>query len=370
VKVIIIGAGAAGLGIGWRLAQKGAGVTVLERAQPGRGATWAAAGLIAAAHRRTGSETPEAELARLAATLWPRFSEEIEQASGRTITFRKIGKLDLALTAAEQCVLAADARAGAGEMLSSDGARAIEPRIRPDILGALWNANEAKVDNRALGPALAAAFMNEGGSLLVNETAVRFEFHDDRILGVRTPFALHQADAYVLAAGAWTSRIEGLPDEAVPPVIPAKGEMLALTAPAPDELPKIAIGGDDIYMVTQRNTLLVGATVQRIGYDSSLTNEAADLLFGRATSIIPSVAGWPVAEHWAGLRPGSPDDYPILGKTSVDRLFAASGQFRSGILYTPAIADALSALVLGLDAPLDLSAFDPLRFAGGAHAES
>jgi glycine oxidase len=368
VKVIVIGAGAAGLGIGWRLAQKGVEVVVLERAQPGRGATWAAAGLIAAAYRRAGSETPEAELARVAATLWPRFAEEIEQASGRTITFRKIGKLDLALTAAERAALAAEARAGAGEMLSADSARVIEPRIRLDIQGALWNANEAKVDNRALGAALAAAFVNERGSLLLNETAVRFEFHGDRIFGVRTPFALHQADAYVLAAGAWTARIEGLPVEAVPPVIPAKGEMLALAPPAHEEFPTVAIGGDDIYMVPQRNTLLVGATVQRIGYDSSLTDEAADLLFGRATSLLPSLADWPVAEHWAGLRPGTPDDYPILGKTCVEGLFAASGQFRSGILYTPAIADALAALVLGLDAPLDLSAFDPLRFPGGAHA--
>lgn len=367
MKIIIVGAGAAGLGIGWRLAQKGAEVVVLERGQPGRGATWAAAGLIAAAHRRAGHMTPEAELARAAATLWPRFADDVEQASGRSITFRKIGKLDIARTPTQSDALEADAKAGGGEMLEPERARAIEPRLATDILGALWNPDEAKVDNRTLGAALAVAFAREGGSLQANETAVRFEFRDDRILGVRTPFALHQGDAYVLAAGAWTSRLEGLPAAALPPVIPAKGEMLALAAPAGEELPAAAINGNDIYMVAQRNTLLVGATVQRVGYDSSLTDAASGWLLARGQSLIPCLGAWQVAEHWAGLRPGSPDDLPILGKTCVEGLFAASGQFRSGILYTPAIANALAALVLNLDVPLDLSAFDPQRF-GGAHA--
>jgi glycine oxidase len=362
MKVIVIGAGAAGLGIGWRLAQQGVQTVVVERAQPGRGATWAAAGMIAAANRKTRPSTPEAELARDAAIRWPDFAAELEQASGHAISYVATGKLDVAQTQDEREALAADAGPHAGTLLTAAAAREIEPRLRPDIAGALWNANEAKVDNRALGPALAAAFERAGGSLLVNETVVRFEFHDSRIHGVRTPFALHQGDAYVLAAGAWSARIEGLPPEALPPIVPVKGEMLALEPPTGEALPSAVIGGRDTYMVVQRDRLLVGATVARAGFDSSLTAAASDWLLARATGLIPGLRDWDIAEHWAGLRPGSPDDLPLLGQSALDALFIASGQFRSGILYTPVIADALSALVLQESVPLDIAAFDPRRF--------
>jgi glycine oxidase len=354
VKVIVIGAGAAGLAIGWRLAQAGADVRVLERGQPGRGATWAAAGMIAAL------QDCESELARRAAELWPAFAQEIDQASGRPIAYQKNGGLALARTTEERDAFLQSAREG--EMLSPTAAREIEPRLSPELAGALWIADEAKVDNRALGPALAAAFVRAGGSLALNETVVRFELRDNGIHGVRTPFALHNADCYVLAAGAWSGRIEGLPAEALPPVDPAKGEMLALEPPEGESLPGPSIVGADIYMVPQRGRLLVGATVQRVGFDSGLTSAAAEWLLERAQLLMPCLSGWKRVEHWAGLRPGSPDDLPILGRSILDGLFVASGQFRSGILYTPAIAEVVCALVLGKDSPVDITSFDPRRF--------
>jgi len=120
--------------------------------------------------------------------------------------------------------------------------------------------------------------------------------------------------------------------------------------------------GSEVYLVAQRGYLLIGATVTREGFDTSTTRAAADWLAGRASLLIPSLRNWDVAEQWAGLRPGTPDDLPILGKSAIDNLFIAGGQFRSGILYTPAIADALSALVLGKDSSFDIRAFDPGRF--------
>lgn len=354
MKVVVIGAGAAGLAIGWRLAQAGAEVAVLERGQPGRGATWAAAGIIAAV------EETETELARRAAELWPVFAEEVEQASGRAIGYRRDGGLILATTPAEREALGGSA----GATLSPDKAREIEPRISSDLSAALWIPGQAKVDNRALAPALAAALQRAGGSLALNETAVRFELRENRILGVRTPFAFHQGDMYVLAAGAWTGRIEGLPPEALPPVIPAKGEMIALDPPSGESLPRPALSGNDIYMVSQRGHLLVGATVQQVGFDSRLTPAASEWLLARAQTLMPCLGAWSIVEHWAGLRPGSPDDFPILGATVTERLFVASGQFRSGILYTPAIAEIVCALVLGKSSPIDIAAFDPRRFSG------
>ncbi|HEY6579354.1 MAG TPA: FAD-dependent oxidoreductase, partial [Rhizomicrobium sp.] len=278
--------------------------------------------------------------------------------------WRRDGGLAVATSPEEMEALAARARGRAGRILSLEEARERETRLAPDLAGASWNPNESRVDNRALGPALAAAFASAGGALLVNETVVRFELRDKCVFGVLTPFALHQADAFVLAAGAWTARIEGLPPDVLPPVVPVKGQMIALQPPAGEALPVPGILGSDIYMVAQRERLCVGATVERVGFDSSLTNAASDWLFDRAASLIPALRGWPIVEQWGGLRPGSPDDLPILGASALDGLFIASGQFRSGILYTPAIAEALCALVLGNAAPFDIAAFAPRRFRG------
>ena len=367
MKVIVIGAGAAGLSIGWRLRQAGAEVVVIERGQPGRGATWAAAGMIAAPPVLSAPASAETQLAALSANLWPRFAAEIEEASGRSVSFLVNGGLAIARTSEELETLRVRAVRGEGGLISADAGHALEPRLTPDMVGALWIEREAKVDNRALGPALAIAFARAGGALLVNETVVRFEVRENRILGVRTPFTIHQADAYVLAAGAWMARIEGLPPDALPPIVPVKGEMLALQPPAGESVPGPAILGSEVYLVGQRGLQFIGATVTRDGFDTSITKSAANWLLERAATLVPSLRSWEVAEHWAGLRPGTPDDLPILGRSVLDGLFVAGGQFRSGILYTPAIADALAAQVLSEGAQIDLAGFNPRRFAGTNH---
>jgi glycine oxidase len=366
VKVIVIGAGAAGLSIGWRLQQAGADVAVIERGQPGCGATQAAAGMIAAAPDSLAGDA-EAELSRHSARLWPRFAAEIEEVSGRSLSFFVNGGLAIARTSEELAALHKRARQGEGEMISPEAARKREPLLTPDMLGALWIEREAKVDNRALGPVLAITLARAGGDLLINETVVRFELRGNRIVGVRTPFAVHHADAYVMAAGAWTSRIEGLPPDAMPPIIPVKGEMVALGPPAGGSIPVPAILGSEVYLVGQRGLLSVGATMTREDYDTSVTQSAADWLLDRAAALVPSLRSWEVAERWAGLRPGTPDALPVLGQSVLDGLFIAGGQFRSGILYTPAIADALAAQILGRSPRFDLTAFDPRRFAGTNH---
>lgn len=368
MKVVIIGGGVAGLGIGWRLAQQRIETVILERAQPGRGATWASAGMIAAPQASGKSHADEAQLADAGAGLWPSFAAEIEQASRRAIAYSVNGSLFVARTREEEQQLRTLADVGVGEFLPPDSARAKEPRLAPDVRAALWNPKQAKVDNRSLGRALAAAFVRAGGHLQLNEAAVRFEFRDDRIIGVRTPFALQTADAFVLAAGAWSAQIEGLPPEARPPVVPVKGEMLALVPPDGETLPGPSIGGDEIYLVSQREHLLVGATVERAGFDSSLSTKCSEWLLDQAFALLPCLRDWPVAEHWAGLRPGSPDDLPIIGETVVPGLFVASGQYRNGILYAPAIADAVAAMLTGRPLPEYFAAFDPRRFlAHGDH---
>lgn len=361
MKIVVIGAGVAGLSIGWRLRQAGAEVVVLERAQAGHGATWASAGMIAATAEIEAADTPVAQLAQRSAALWPQFAREVEDASGLEIGYRVDGTLMVARDAAEAETLRnRAATAGDLQFLSWGEARALEPLLAENITGALLNPEEAQVDNRALAPALAAAFQDAGGTLRINEAVVRIEIESGRAVGTRTPFALHRADAFILAAGAWSSRIEGLPPEAVPPVIPVKGEMIALT-PKHDALPAHMIWGNDVYLVPRRERLLAGATVKREGFDTGLTRAAAQRLFAHAAALVPALANWDVVEHWAGLRPGSPDDLPLLGASALDGLFIASGQFRNGILFAPAIADMMRDIVLEGAQPE--AAFDPRRFA-------
>ena len=365
MKIVIVGAGAAGLSIGWKLAEAGAEAVVLERAQPGRGATWAAAGMLAATAE--GGLAPEAEriFSSKAMALWPVFAESLEAASGRSITFRRDGSLVVARNATEASALRARAAAGAGTVLAAADVRAMEPLLAPDIEAALWAPDDAQVDNRALGRALTAAFLNAGGTLQTNEAAIRVERLAGGGIGARTPFAFHEADAVILAAGAWTARIEGLPPGAVPPVKPVKGEMIALAPTAGEALPQRLVWGEGIYLVPRHDRLLIGATVTDSGFDTGLTANARDWLGKQARALMPALFNWPLIEHWAGLRPGSPDGLPLLGATAMDGLYVASGQYRNGILFAPAIAETMCRLVLERYLPPELAAFDPMRFQNG-----
>jgi len=361
VKVVIIGAGVAGLSIGWRLRQSGVDVTVLERAQPAQGATWASAGMIAVTAEHEQAQSPEGELAHRAQTMWPEFAREIEDASGMTVGYAESGSLMVAMTD-EQCVLHAKRAAADSELkiLSAADTRAMEPMLAENVTGALWAPKEAQVDNRALGQALARAFVRTGGTLVLNEAVMRVEVHDDRAVAVLTPAGSYKADAFVLAAGAWSGLISGLPPEAVPPVKAMKGEMLALAPPKGTALPGHVVWGNDVYLVPRGGRLLVGATLEDAGFDTGVTQAAEDRLSSRAVSVMPGLREWRIVEHWAGLRPGSPDGLPLLGPSAVRGLFIASGQYRNGILFAPAVAEILSGLVL--ERPADFAAFDPRRF--------
>ena len=363
MKIVIIGAGVAGLATGWRLARSGASVTVLERAQPGRGATWAAAGMIAPVGEG-GGEGPDVEFGRWSAGLWPDFAMEIEGASRKTIGYRRSGALLVAHNELEAAELANRAACETGvELLNAPQALDMEPMLAPIISGALWASGEAQVDSRALGTALARAFVQEGGNLQLNEAVVRMEIAGERVIGARTPFALHEADAFLLAAGAWTSRIEGIPPGVVPEIAPLKGEMIAFAAPPGSAMPGHVVWGNEVYLVPRRRRVLVGATVAEVGYDTSLTDEAADWLSSHAIKLMPALKDWPIDEHWAGLRPGSPDGLPLLGPTTIERLFLASGQFRNGILFAPAVADVMRRTLLEGALPPEFAAFDPRRLA-------
>ena len=358
MKVLVVGAGVAGLAIGWRLRQAGADVSVFDRAQPGMGATWASAGMIAAGGELGGAQSPDADFARLSAGQWAQFASDIEEASGQDIGYAKCGALLVARSTSEVAKLVPWTDAA---WIDAAVARDKEPLLAPDIAGALWAPDEAKVDSRALGAALATAFTRAGGKLIANEAIVHIKIEGDRAVSVQTPFANYEADAFVLAAGAWSGGIDGLPKHAAPPVKPIKGQMLAVAPPSGCSLPSHIVWGNGVYMLPRGERLLIGATSEDVGFDTSVTNEAADFLSARARDLMPELCDWDVVERWAGLRPASPDVLPLLGRTHVERLFVASGQYRNGILFAPAIAQLLCDIVL--ERGVEIPAFDPRRFA-------
>jgi glycine oxidase len=217
-----------------------------------------------------------------------------------------------------------------------------------EVAGAVWAPDEAQVDNRALSRALAEAFRRAGGRLR-HEEATALDAQS-----VVTPASDHVADAVIVAAGAW-SCVLGLP------VSPVKGQMIALAPPAGTALPDPVIWGEGVYLVPRPNEgrLLVGATVEETGFDLTLTQAARDGLRARAEAVLPRLKDWTMVEHWAGLRPMSPDSLPLLGRTK-NCIHVAGGQYRNGILFAPAIADHMRDLVLGKGTVIP--EFDPQRF--------
>jgi glycine oxidase len=354
VNIVIIGAGVAGLGVGWRLQQAGCRVTILERAQPAMGASWAAAGMLAVTAELEEAAEPERALAIRAHALWPAFAVELEEASGRSVFLTSNGALLLAGNAAELEAMRPRAE-GNMEIMGPDEARALVPLLgRP--VGGLWSPHEAHVDNRALGEALTIAFLKAGGAIFPNEPAVRFEVHGGKVTGVQSPYRRYQADAVLIAAGAWTGLLDAIPIE------PVKGEMIALMPPDPVMLPGPVVWGEDVYCVPRHGRLLIGATVEEAGFDTGPTRAARDQLWSRAAKLMPAVADWTLADHWAGLRPKSPDGLPLLGPAHDAGLFVAGGQYRNGILFTPAIARDMADLILGKGQVIP--EFDPRRFDG------
>jgi len=372
MRIVVIGAGVAGLSIGWRLAEAGAEAVVLERAQPGRAATWASAGMLVGLLERFDETSPEAQLAHHAASAWPRFAVEVEERSGVPIHYRQDGLLYPAADEADAQSMRARAAAHPNlEFVDSGHAHLLEPLLPESNFGALRDAAAAQVDNRALVNALATAFQRCGGVLSTNETAVVIEGDGERATAVRTPFALHEADAIVLAAGAWSADFKGVPNGVLPPVTPAKGQMIALAPPAGVKLPVHLIWGAGVYLVPRHDRLLVGATLEDAGFDTAPTDAARDWLIECAERVMPALSPWRLVDQWAGLRPASPDGRPILGATALPGLFSATGQYRNGILFAPVMADILCGLVLGRSSAaagpsgpdsLDIGAFDPRRF--------
>jgi glycine oxidase len=373
-RVVVIGAGVIGLGIGWRLAPRAA-VTVFDRGKAGAGASHAAAGMLAAcAEAEPGEETLVA-LGRESQRRWPAFAEELERTTGVDVELRTEGTLVVALTADDQATIAHHLEfqrqlALPLEWLSAAATRAREPRLAGKIAGALFSPEDHQVDNRKLAHALRIAAEQAGVDIREHQPVKEFVVQGGQARGVVLDDGTSvPADIVVLAAGAWSRGIGGLPPDRRPPVRPIKGQMLALRMDPAAPLLSHVLWAPGVYLVPRRDgRLIVGATVEEKGFDDTITAGGLLTLLEAAWRAIPAVEELPVDDIWVGHRPGSRDDAPILGPGPLAGLFYATGHHRNGILLAPVTADAMARLILDdvvepAIKPFGLERFQPARAA-------
>jgi glycine oxidase len=371
--VVVVGGGAIGLAIAWRAAQAGLDVTVVDES-PGRGASWAAAGMLAPVTEVHYGERPLLALNLAAAARWPGFAAEVEEAAGRPVGYTPVGTLAVARDADDNAALEdlyqyQLANGLQVERLRSRECRQLEPGLAPSIRGGVLAPGDHQVDNRALVEALLHA-CERAGVRLVPARVAELMFEGERVGGVVLATGERlAAGTVVLAAGCWSGDLGGLAAEALPPVRPVKGQLLYLRGPADPPLCSHNVRGLEVYVVPRGDgRTVVGATVEEQGFDTRVTAGAVHDLLEAAIELLPEVAELELIETVVGLRPGSPDNAPILGPAGPEGLVVATGHYRNGILLTPVTADAIAELLDGGRVPEPIAPFGPQRFAGGVGA--
>jgi glycine oxidase len=273
--------------------------------------------------------------------------------SGIDVELRREGILHLALTADDQAEIAQRLEFHRRldlplEWLSAAATRAREPHLAGKIAGALFSPEDHQVDNRKLVQALRVAAEAAGATICEHRPVKEIVVQGGRAKGVLLQDqTVAAADIVVLAAGAWSRGIAGLPPDGRPPVRPLKGQMLTLRMDAAAPLISHVVWAPGAYMVPRRDgRLIVGATVEEKGFDETITAGGVLTLLEAAWRAVPAVEDLPIEEICVGHRPGSRDDAPILGRGPLEGLFYATGHHRNGILLAPVTADAMARLIL------------------------
>jgi glycine oxidase len=374
-RIAIIGAGVVGLGIAWRLAGR-ADVLLFDRGKAGAGASHAAAGMLAACCEAEPGEEDLVALGRESQARWPSFAEELREASGIDVELRDEGTLILALTADDQAELAQQLqfqqRLGLPlEWLSASATRAHEPHLAGKLAGAVFSPQDHQVDNRKLVAGLRIAAEAAGAEIHEQRPVKEIAVVAGRAEGVVLEDGTHvAADRVVLAAGAWSRGIAGLPQDRRPPVRPVKGQILTLRMNAAAPILSHVLWAPGAYMVPRRDgRLILGATVEEKGFDETITAGGMLTLLEAAWRAIPAIEELPVEEILVGHRPGSRDDAPILGRGPLENLFYATGHYRNGILLAPVTAGAMARLILDDTLEPALKPFGLERFLPARAAE-
>ncbi|MBI3097437.1 MAG: glycine oxidase ThiO [Planctomycetes bacterium] len=361
--VLILGGGIIGCAIAHRLAKEGVSVTLVERGEIGREASWAAGGILTPVHLAE-YPTPLASLCLAGMPLYEPFVKELGESSKEDLQFRTCGML---ITCRDEGGEKEARHLEAwkhehhlpAERLTREEALRLEPGLSPEIRSALLLPDIAQIRNNRLTRAVADAARRRGARILPRTRFTAFITSRDRVTGARTAVGDLAAGTVILATGAWSgewSKELGFPV----PVRPVKGQILLAQA-SPGFCRHIVLESGSYLVPRVDGRLLIGSTVEEAGFDTTVTLDAVHHLSGRAASMMPAARALPLIGSWAGLRPATPDRLPLLGRTPVEGLLLATGHFRNGILLAPITAEIVTDLVHGRTPAVDLRPFDPVR---------
>ena len=371
--VAVLGGGVIGLVTAWRAAQRGLGVTVVDPA-PGGGAARVAAGMLAAVTELHYGEETLLALNLASAARYPSFVAELEEASGQETGHRSCGTLAVALDADDRAHLrelhALQLRCGLeAEWLTGRECRRLEPMLAPSVRGGLRVDGDHQVDPRRLTTALLRA-CERAGVVFRRASAVRLRTTRDRATGAELDDGtVLEAGQTVLALGSYSGRLDGVPPGVLPSVRPVKGQVLRLRMPDArfgaflSRTVRAVVRGGPLYLVPRENgELVVGATSEEMGWDTTVTAGGVYELLRDAHELVPGVTELPLSETTAGLRPTSPDNAPLLGPSALPGLQLATGHHRNGVLLTPVTGEVLGEALATGRLPEVAQPFTPQRF--------
>ncbi|MFB3915426.1 MAG: glycine oxidase ThiO [Terriglobales bacterium] len=359
--VIIIGGGIVGVSLGLRLRRQGARVLIVDRSEPGREASYAAAGMIAYCDHHT----PQIllPLAAASAKLYPEFVHELQDESGLRIDYRCDGTISF-MSAEER------SPCGAARELSPAEVKELEAGLEFSQPGThAMYLPEAAVDPRQLITAALKAAKHRGIEVAFGAPVTEVDVRNGAAAGVKTTKTNYAAPVVVNCAGAWAAEIGPVRV----PTRPIKGQMLALAQPvsydergtpsAHQVLRHVVRLPAQVYMVPRSDgRIIVGSTVEDVGFDKRVDTDTIQGLRQLATNLLPALSEAKMLESWAGLRPGTPDNLPILGTAGLPGYFVATGHYRDGILLSPITAQVMAQVIGGATPEFDLSPFALARF--------
>ena len=356
--IIIVGGGIIGLSLSVELRKRGATVLIIERGEPGREASSAAAGMLA----DCAPELPPAlqPLATASARMYPEFVHGLQDESGMDVDLRDNGTILFAPT--KQI-----ARTGgdASAYIGSESNESHSPVSIKEHAPALADLNrpafylkERSVDPRALVQAALKAAKHRGVDIVSGSEVTEVLSSEGRITGVRTDKSTYHTANVVNCAGAWAGKI---PPHSFP-TRPVKGQILSIVG-VPHGILRHVLRTPEVYLVPRSDgRILIGATLEDAGFDKRTDAETIHRLYLVALRILPALNQGRILEAWAGLRPGTPDHLPILGATASPGYFVATGHFRDGILLAPVTAHLMAQIITRSQPELDISVFSPARF--------
>ena len=377
--VLVVGGGIIGLVTAWRAAQAGLATTVVDPG-PGGGAARVAAGMLAAVTELHHGEQTLLGLNLASARRYPDFAAELSDRTGQDLGYRRCGTLAVALDADDRAHLrelhALHERSGLdSQWLTGRECRRLEPMLAPGVRGGLRVDGDHQIDPRRLASALLTA-CERAGVTLHRAWAERLTVRPDPAPpGVTAGGDELGAGQVVLAGGSWSGRLAGVPAEVLPPVRPVKGQVLRLTMPDRPEpflsrTVRAVVRGSHVYLVPRESgELVIGATSEEMGWDTTVTAGGVYELLRDAHELVPGLTELPLTETLAGLRPGSPDNAPLLGPTGLDGLLLATGHHRNGVLLTPVTGDVMARVLTTGELPDEALPFTPRRFGAPVLAE-